>query len=202
VYDVYYLVLYFFIQQSFFFQKSAQNFNNVLSESTHSHVKFETSVPTTLNFKKELKPYRLNDQVQFIFKTNKSLNFTSFNLANKSENAVSHLLPQNSINLTTNFLTTINATNYVLSNQLNPHFANNMNFSTQHNSTSIRFLQKNPYMHSYLTSQLLNSTKQYRWLTKNFLNTSQLTRNSHKVTQSKFLISNNLLDTDKLQQNI
>lgn len=202
VYDFYYLLLYFFLQQSFFFQKSTQHTKqNPLTHLNQPTSELFTAAPVFGIQNVKTSP-QMNSQVQLVLKTSKSLDLTAPSAAPTGSTTINQLLLQPNSSTTEGLLHNVNSVEYVLSDKLNVNFSGLINFSTQHNPSSVKFLNKNPYLNDYLTSQLLNSTKQYRWLTKNFLNTSNLTTNSHKITQSKLLISNNLLDTDKLKKNI
>jgi hypothetical protein len=202
VYDFYYLVLYFFLQQSFFFQGSAQSFGpNRLPRADRRELTTASSAPV-FGIQGGDKLSHINAQVPLIFKTSGALNLAGLDLLPAGPTQTNHLLPKETVTSGSSALFSLNSSSYTLTSQLNPNFSRVINFSTQHNTSSATFLNKNPYTHSYLTSQLLSSTKQYRWLTKNYLNTSDLSTNSHQITQSKFLISNSLLDTDKLKKNI
>jgi hypothetical protein len=162
VYDFYYLVLYFCLQQSFFFQGSAQSFGpNHLSRAKQRSVSTAFSAPV-FGIQGSDKLSHINSQVPLIFKTSGALNRAGLDLLSASPTQTNHLLPQETVTGGSSLLFNLNSSSYILTNQLNSNFSRVINFSTQHNTSSSAFLNKNPYTHSYLTSQLLSSTKQYR----------------------------------------
>ena len=101
---------------------------------------------------------QMNAQVQLVFKTGKTLNLTSSATASTSSRAVNQLLPQANFNTKGGLFYNVNSLEYVLADKLNGNFSGVINFSTHHNPSSIKFLNKNPYLNDYLTSQLLSST--------------------------------------------
>lgn len=218
-YDMYYLILCFFLNFSYMYKKYSHNDYDALINVSGNSNKYlqENKNSSNFNFKsgldnKESKDYLLLSN----FKVGSALNSLNYSLS--EDNSVNKLLstPSQLINfqtysgqtthLTDNLLTkqgpNYNSRGFILSTKLNSNFSNLNTFTRLSVENPESMSKENPLVTEHLISQLLDTSKQYRWLTRNFFNTTQLNKNTNAITLSKSIIGDNLADDSATKSNV